>query len=352
MDLRRAAKAVKELGLPPYRLEQARRAVFGHAVSSYEDISVLPLALRAELSKTAPILCLAPRELLVSPDGRARKAALALLDAKVVETVLLRPSPRRWTACVSTQVGCAFGCAFCATGRMGFVRDLTAEEITDQVLFWRQHMRREGLEGGLDNVVYMGMGEPLANYEAVAESLRNLIDRRQHGIGARHVSVSTVGIPQGIERFAADFPQINLAVSLHAAEDELRSRLVPANKAFPLADLARALGKYLGSSSRKVLLEYALFSGVNDRPADADALVAFVRRLGRPELFHVNLILYNPTNPTTASLRPTSEPEARRFQDRLLAAGLKATLRQSLGADIQGACGQLVSERSPDGRQP
>jgi adenine C2-methylase RlmN of 23S rRNA A2503 and tRNA A37 len=343
VDLRRAAAVIKALRLPPYRLDQVRRAVFGHAVSSYEEIAVLPLELRRELSRSAAILCLAPREARVSPDGRARKAALTLLDGKVVESVLLRPSPQRWAACVSTQVGCAFGCAFCATGKMGFVRDLTAEEITDQVLFWRQHMRREGLEGGLDNVVYMGMGEPLANYEAVAESLKNLIDHRQHGIGARHVSVSTVGIPRGIERFGADFPQINLAVSLHAAEDELRSRLVPANRAFPLAELARALERYLGSSSRKVLLEYALLSGVNDREKDAEALVAFVRRLGRPELFHVNLILYNPT---AADFRPASEPEARRFQDRLLAAGLKVTLRQSLGADIQGACGQLASVRS------
>jgi adenine C2-methylase RlmN of 23S rRNA A2503 and tRNA A37 len=343
VDLRRASQVIKDLHLPPYRLDQVRRAVFGHAVSSYEDISVLPLELRAELARSVPILCLAPREVQASSDGRARKAALVLLDGKVVETVLLRPSLQRWTACVSTQVGCAFGCTFCATGRMGFVRDLTAEEITDQVLYWRQYMRREGLEGGLDNVVYMGMGEPMANYDAVAESLRALIDHKQHGIGARHVSVSTVGIPKGIERFAADFPQINLAVSLHAAEDELRSRLVPANRAFPLAELARALERYLDLSSRKVLLEYALLAGINDRARDADALVAFVHRLGRPELFHINLILYNPT---ATPFLPTSEPEARRFQDRLLAAGLKATLRQSLGADIQGACGQLASERS------
>jgi adenine C2-methylase RlmN of 23S rRNA A2503 and tRNA A37 len=343
VDLRRAAQVIKDLRLPPYRLDQVRRAVFGHAVSSYEEISVLPMDLRAELTRSAAILCLAPREVLVSPDGLARKASLALLDGKIIETVLLRPSPRRWTACLSTQVGCAFGCAFCATGKMGFVRDLTAEEISDQVLFWRQYMRREDLEGGLSNVVYMGMGEPLANYEAVAASLKALIDPKQHGIGARHVAVSTVGIPQGIERFAADFPQINLAVSLHAAEDELRSRLVPANRAFPLAELSRALERYIGASSRKVLLEYALLAGVNDRERDADALAAFVRRLGRPELFHVNLILYNPTS---TDFKPASEPEARRFQDRLLAAGLKATLRQSLGADIHGACGQLASGRS------
>ncbi|MBI5239647.1 MAG: 23S rRNA (adenine(2503)-C(2))-methyltransferase RlmN [Elusimicrobia bacterium] len=343
MDLGRAAKVIKGLRLPPYRLDQVRRAVYGHCVSSYGEVSVLPLELRQELARSAPILSCSLRECRVSADGLARKAALALLDGKVIETVLLRPSPRRWTACVSTQVGCAFNCAFCATGAMGFVRDLTAEEISDQVLFWRQNMRQEGLEGRLDNVVYMGMGEPLANYEAVAESLRRVLDPKQHGIGARHVSVSTVGIPKGIERFGEDFPQVNLAVSLHAAEDGLRSRLVPANRTFPLADLSRALERYLGSSSRKVMLEYALLAGVNDRPGDADALVAFVRRLGRPGLFHVNLILYNPIE---GPWRPSSEPEARRFQDRLLAAGLKVTLRQSLGSDIQGACGQLASERS------
>jgi 23S rRNA (adenine(2503)-C(2))-methyltransferase len=343
VDLGRAAKVIKDLRLPPYRLDQVRRAVFGQAVLSYDEVSVLPFELRRELARSAPILSGSLRECRVSPDGRARKAALALCDGRVVETVLLRPSPRRWTACVSTQVGCAFGCSFCATGRMGFVRDLTAEEISDQVLFWRQDMRRAGLEGRLDNVVYMGMGEPLANYGAVAASLRSLLDPRQHGVGARHVSVSTVGIPDGIERFGADFPQVNLAVSLHAAEDGLRSRLVPANKAFPLAELARALERYLGSSRRKVMLEYALLAGVNDREGDADALIAYVRRLGRSELFHVNLILYNPTE---GPWQPTSEAEARKFQDRLLAAGLKVTLRQSLGSDIQGACGQLASERT------
>jgi adenine C2-methylase RlmN of 23S rRNA A2503 and tRNA A37 len=320
-----------------------RGAIYGHAASTYEEVTVLPSDLRRELSRAVPILSFSPRGLATSPDGRACKAALTLCDGRVVETVLLKPSPQRWTACLSTQVGCAFGCVFCATGQMGFVRDLTAEEISDQVLFWRQHMRREGLEGRLDNVVYMGMGEPLANYEAVAQSLRSLIDPKQYGIGARHVSVSTVGLPEGIERFADDFPQINLAVSLHAAEDELRSRLVPANRAYPLAQLSRALEKYIGRSSRKVLLEYALLAGVNDRPTDADALGAFVRRLGRTELFHINLILYNQTKTV---FQATTEAAARRFQDRLFAAGLKVTLRQNLGVDIHGACGQLASERS------
>ncbi|MDD5657676.1 MAG: 23S rRNA (adenine(2503)-C(2))-methyltransferase RlmN [Elusimicrobia bacterium] len=335
----RAAAALKELGAAPYRLRQIARGVFAEAASSYEEIDVLPLELRRGLERAAPILCLRARSTAVSEDGRARKAALELADGLAVESVLLKPSPRRWTACVSTQVGCAFGCVFCATGAGGFSRDLTAEEITDQVLFWRQHMRREGLEGRLDNVVYMGMGEPLANYDHVAQSLRRLMDQRQHAIGARHISVSTVGIPEGMERFGEDFPQVNMAVSLHAAQDELRSRLVPANRAYPLAAVARALDKYLGRSRRKILLEYALLSGVNDRDEDARSLIEFVRGLGRVELFHVNLILYNETG---TAFRATTEAEARRFQERLLAAGLKATLRQGLGADIRGACGQLA----------
>ena len=341
MDLRRVASALKGLEAPSWRLDQVRRAVFGQAVSSYEEIAVLPLELRRELARSAPILSLAERELRVSGDGRARKASLALGDGKAVETVLLRPSPRRWTACVSCQVGCAFACAFCATGRGGFVRDLTAEEICDQVLFWRQHMRREGLDGRLNNVVYMGMGEPLANYENVAESLRLLMDQRQYGVGARHIAVSTVGLPDGIEKLCEDFPQVNLAVSLHAAEDGLRSSLVPVARAHPLKEIARALKKCLDRGSRKIFLEYVLLDGVNDRPADAQALASFVRGMGRAGLFHVNLILYNDVG---APFRASPEAQARRFQRVLLDAGLKATVRQNLGASVRGACGQLISE--------
>ncbi|MFA6002749.1 MAG: 23S rRNA (adenine(2503)-C(2))-methyltransferase RlmN [Elusimicrobiota bacterium] len=348
MDLSRAAAVIRDMEEAAFRLSQVRQGVFGGSVSSYEEIAVLPQALRRELERAAPILCLRAREVVVSADQRAHRAVLRLGDGKCIESVLLRPSPQRWTACVSVQAGCAFGCAFCATGRMGFIRDLTGEEISDQVLFWRQYMRREGLAGRLDNVVYMGMGEPLANYENVAASLRALTDQKQFGIGARHIAVSTVGLPAAIERFGEDFPQINLAISLHAASDALRTRLVPANKAYPLAELARALGKYVERSSRKVLLEYVLLSGVNDRPADAEDLTAFVRRLGRPELFHVNLILYNAgpalPGPGGTLFRPVSEEDARRFQKRLLDAGLKVTVRQSLGEDIRGACGQLIAE--------
>lgn len=344
MDLIRLQESLRGLKAPSYRLEQVRRAVFVDAVASYAEATTLPVSLCAALEEAAPLLSLRPREVRVSADGRCRKALLELSDGRLIETVLLRPSPRRWTTCLSSQVGCALRCTFCATGLMGLGRDLTPEEITDQVLFWRQTMRREGLAGVPDNVVYMGMGEPFAAYESVALSLKALMDQRQFAIGARHISVSTAGIAPKIESFGRDFPQVNLALSLHAAEDRLRARLVPLNKAYPLARLAQALKVYLVLSSRKVFLEYVLLRGDNDRPADAERLIEYVKSIGPRERLHVNLIVFNPTD---TPHEPSSEAEAWAFHARLRSAGLAATVRQNLGRDIQGACGQLVVSEPP-----
>lgn len=339
MDAAKVAAALKELGQPGYRWDQVRRAVYDQAVESYDEVTVLPADVRAALSERAPILSLKERRVDVSPDQRAHKALLNLRDGKTVETVLLRPSPTRWTTCISSQVGCAVGCTFCATGLMGLDRTLTPEEITDQVLFWRQYMKRQGLEGRLDNVVYMGMGEPFACYDEVAESLRILIDQKRFGIGARHISVSTSGLAPRIVQFGRDFPQVNLALSLHAATDELRTRLVPMNKAYPLAKLGEALKAYLQETNRKIFFEYVLLKGENDRAQDAEALTRWLKELGPSSLLHVNLIVFNQTDtPHT----PTDEADARRFQERVMAAGFKATVRQNLGRDIEGACGQLV----------
>lgn len=339
MDAAKVQTSLSALGAPKFRWDQVRQAVFGRSVSSYEEIAVLPAELRRGLAEKAPLLCLTPRTVKVSSDGRAHKALLELADGSIVETVLLRPSPTRWTTCISSQVGCAVACTFCATGLMGLKRSLTPEEITDQVLFWRQYMARNAIEGRLDNVVYMGMGEPFACYEEMAESLRTLIDQKRFAIGARHISVSTSGVAPKIVRFGRDFPQVNLALSLHAATDDLRSRLVPMNKAFPLAKLAEALKEYLTGTNRKVFFEYVLLKGENDRPQDAEALVRWLKGLGPSALLHVNLIVFNQTDtPHT----PTDETDARRFQDRVMAAGFKATVRQNLGRDIDGACGQLV----------
>lgn len=340
MDAAKLARALQERSEPKYRLAQILEAVYKQGASSYAEITSLPAPLRAALEPAAPILSLKERQLLVSKDGRAKKAALGLADGLAIETVLLKPKPGdAWTVCISVQAGCAVGCTFCATGLMGLKRDLSPEEIVDQVLFWVQHMRRHHAPGRITNVVYMGMGEPFHCYDNVAESLRALTDPALLGLAQRHVAVSTSGLAPGIDRFADDFPQISLALSLHAANDELRSRLVPVNKAYPLERLAASLRTYLEKTNRRVFLEYVLLSGENDATAHADELASFVRRIGKPRLIHVNLIVWNPTRTAHA---PSPADAARTFKARLEGAGLSVTIRKNLGQDIQGACGQLI----------
>ncbi|MBI3548289.1 MAG: 23S rRNA (adenine(2503)-C(2))-methyltransferase RlmN [Elusimicrobia bacterium] len=331
---------------PAYRIKQAARAIFERGASSFAEITELPAALRQSL-KDEPILSMTPETVRVSASGDAHKAVMRLKDGKRIETVLMSPKPDHWTTCISSQVGCALRCTFCATGLMGFDRNLTPEEITDQVLFWRQYMASE--TGGavpkdarLSNVVYMGMGEPMLNLENVFESLRRLSDPAEFGIGQRHIAVSTAGIAPGMERFGRNFPQVNLALSLHSAIPELRTSLVPINKAYPLHRLKRALQEYFRSNNRKVFLEYVLLAGENDRRADADALVEFIKDVGSKHLLHVNLIVWNPTRTRHV---PSTSDAARKFIDVLDRAGISATIRKNLGQDIQGACGQLVIEK-------
>ena len=365
MDVAKLEAWLKARGEPKFRADQVRQAVFKDHVFSYDEIETLPAALRKALSRERPILSVILDQIEVSRDGRARKAVLKLGDGRSIETVLLKPSAARLTACISSQVGCAIRCSFCATGLMGFARSLSAEEISDQVLFWRQYIRREwgsGLDIGhhedeederpmsrpdplaLTNVVYMGMGEPFNAYDAVAESLRRLTDQRQFAMAARRVSVSTSGVAPKIARFGRDFPQINLALSLHAAEDELRAKLVPLNKAYPLKILAQALRDYLKETNRKIFLEYVMLKGRNDAPHNARDLVRFAKSCGPLPLLHVNLIAYNEAAPGHAA---TPDPEIRRLQQSLLKEGLAVTVRQNLGRDIHGACGQLLVPEPP-----
>lgn len=339
MDPAKVQSALAELGQPKYRWDQVRQAVFGKSVSTYAEVPGLPPGLPEKLAEKAPLLSAKPRSVSVSADGRAHKALLDLKDGRVIETVLLRPSETRWTTCISSQVGCAVACTFCATGLMGLSRNLTPEEIADQVLFWRQYMAQQALPGRVDNIVYMGMGEPFACYDQVAASLRLLMDQKLYAIGARHIAVSTSGVAPKMVQFGKDFPQVNLALSLHSAVDELRTRLVPMNKAYDLAALSDALKEYLADTNRKVFFEYVLLKGENDGPDDADALVKWLDGIGHKALLHVNLIVFNQTD---TPHKPTDESDARRFQERLLGSGYKSTVRQNLGRDIDGACGQLV----------
>lgn len=326
-------------GQPAYRAAQVLKAVCRDGASGYAAVTSLPAALRRELEAAVPVQTLGQARLTVTRDGRAHKAAVRLADGLLVETVLLNPKPGLWSCCLSSQVGCALKCDFCATGLMGLKRNLLAEEIADQVLFWRQYLRRERLPHRLANVVYMGMGEPFQNQDAVFESVRWLTDPAVYGFGQRHIAVSTAGIAPGIEAFGREFRQASLALSLHAADDALRTRLVPLNKAYPLARLAEALRRYFKHSKQKVFIEYILLEGENDRPEHARRLAEYLRTVGRLDLLHVNLIVFNPTDTPHA---PSHREAARRFKELLTAAGVKATIRKNLGQDIEGACGQLI----------
>ncbi|MFH1619497.1 MAG: 23S rRNA (adenine(2503)-C(2))-methyltransferase RlmN [bacterium] len=328
---------------PYYRLSQIRTAVFRQGIYSWEEATELPAGVRRELAENFRILSFVPEKILVSRDSRAVKALLCLQDGLNIETVMLRRAIDQWSVCVSSQCGCPVRCIFCASGKNGLKRNLTAEEIADQVLFWNQHMRRQNPAGRISSVVYMGMGEPFLNYPAVSKSLRLLSDADFFGLGQRHISVSTAGHVPGMEKMARDFPQVNLALSLHAADDGLRSRLIPLNRTYPIARLGTALEKYLKTTNRKVFLEYALMAGVNDRPGDARRLADLIGGLKGGRLLHVNLIR---CNPVAGGQLQTGESAARKFLEILAAMRVHCTIRKSLGEDIKGACGQLAGDSS------
>ena len=313
---------------PSYRAQQVWDGLYRRALGPAE-MTDLPAALRARLEEALPpALHLAHES--VSEGGKTVKWLWELDGDARVETVLMH-YPDRATVCVSTQAGCAMACGFCATGQAGFTRHLTTGEIVEQVAT----ARRRATPRRVANVVFMGMGEPLANYDAVWDAVERLHDAM--GFSARHLTLSTVGIVPGIRRLAGERLPVNLAVSLHAATDRLRNRLVPINHRYPLAALEEACREYVEAKGRRLSFEWALIDGVNDRPEDAAALAPLARRLRA----HVNLIPLNPTPgwPT----RGTPPAGVRAFRDRLRAMGVNATVRRNRGTDIDAACGQLAA---------
>ena len=310
------------------------RALYRQWAADFDALP-LPEALRARLA--AEIAWDIPRvvDRLEAPDGATRKDLLELADGQRIEVVLLRYRQRR-SACISTQVGCACGCVFCATGDMGFVRQLSAGEITAQVLHFQRELAAQG--ESLTNLVLMGMGEPFFNYENTIAALRRLLDPQGMGFPPRRITVSTAGIVPGIERFAGEGLGVNLAISLHAATDALRDRLMPINRRYPLAALFEAARAYAAQTRRRVMLEWALISGVNDGPEQAEALAAQVE--GLP--VHVNLILLNPT-PAYAE-QPATPEAVETFTAVLDVAGIPHTMRQRRGSAIAAGCGQLRSQ--------
>jgi len=327
------AATLAELGEPSYRTRQIYEALTHGLVTDFAAVTTLPLPLRKALSERLSPLSLTEVETRAALKGTARKTLFTTADGHPVEAVLMLVAGRS-TVCVSTQVGCAVGCTFCASGRLGLRRDLTAEEMVDQVLHFARLLRGEGRRR-VTNVVFMGMGEPFHTYEETLRACRLLNDPHGFGLAARHISVSTVGVVPGIDRFAAEPLQLNLAVSLHAATDELRDRLVPLNRTYRLDAVFAACDRYVKVTRRKLLFEYVVLRGVNDTPAQVTALV---QRLSRP-LYHLNLIAYNETGGEYT--RPAAG-EIEAMRDRLDGAGVSVTVRNSPGGDIEAACGQLA----------
>lgn len=314
---------------PQYRLKQVKKAIYQDLLDDWLKATVLPLELRGKLNRIAPLLLTA--EAIKSTNKQAVKAVISLNDGLKIETVLMRYRSNRNAVCVSSQVGCTLACLFCATGKMGFKRNLSAWEMVEQVLFFARYLNPDKIT----SLVYMGMGEPFLNYEEVMKSIRILNDAEGFGLGARHFSVSTAGITEGINRLAEENLEINLAVSLHAPDDNLRSKLMPINKQYPLRQIFRAVDDYIVKTRRKVMFEYMLISGVNDSNSNAEALAKLMQK----KLYLVNLITYNPTGSFKAA-RPQRAAEFKKILERNRVA---VTRRYSFGNEIKAACGQLAS---------
>lgn len=343
MDIRKLEQFLIENNLPKFRLGQIQKAIFQDGVNSFSEITTLSKDLREKIEQELKLLSFKVEKVLEAKDGQSIKALLKLESGDLIETVLISPKPGTWSACISCQVGCQMGCRFCATGKMGFKRNLTSEEITDQILFWKQYLKKNKIEGSFSNIVYMGMGEPFNNWKEVSESINILTDEKLFGFGSRSLSVSTSGIVSGIEKMANEFPQVNLAISLHFASDEKRSRFMPVNQVDNLESLKNGLKKYFQITKRKVFLEYIMLDGINDTALDAKMLADFIFSIGNTHLLHVNLIRYNTTS---EQLTPSTKTRTQNFKAELEKHKVSATIRKSLGDEIKAACGQLAGAAS------
>jgi 23S rRNA (adenine2503-C2)-methyltransferase len=334
-------------GEPRFRADQLWHWLYRSLADDFESMTNLPKVLRQRLAAETDLRLLRPQSEQISASGQTRKVLFRLRDDNSIESVRMDYHDRR-TACISTQAGCGMGCIFCATGQMGLTRNLSPGEIVAQVLALAREIRLQEIERAgamavqaqiaehpISNVVLMGMGEPLANYAATWQAIETLTDERGYNLGARHVTLSTVGLVPGIQRLAEETLPINLAVSLHAADDELRRQLVPVAARYPLEELRAAVRAYAEKTRRRVTIEYALIDGVNDSLVQARGLAGLLAGL----LCHVNLI---PLNPTPGSpLQPSPRQQVDAFRQELQWAGIPTTVRMRRGIDIEAGCGQL-----------
>jgi len=323
-----------EWGEPRYRADQMWQGLYRQYWQSAEKFSSFSTKLRERLEQAFIFNPLTVRQSIVSPDKRTFKTLFQLQDGKTIETVLMKYQQRQ-TLCISSQVGCAMGCVFCATGQMGYIRHLTGSEMIAQVLYFADLLSNE--RKAITNIVLMGMGEPFHNYENTMIALNRLNDSGGFNLGARRFTVSTVGLIPEIVRFTKENRQINLAVSLHSADDNIRASIIPISRVFPVDELFAVCRTYSDITHRRITFEWALIHNVNDTP---DQIQRFIDK-ARGLRCHVNAIPLNSTNGYTG--KPSTHQNALRFQQMLLASNIPCTLRLSRGEEIKAGCGQLAS---------
>ncbi|MCL4378765.1 MAG: 23S rRNA (adenine(2503)-C(2))-methyltransferase RlmN [Actinobacteria bacterium] len=316
-----------------YRLMQLEQAIYRDLIEDWQNATSLPVSLREQLKKDFPLTLEATLIRTLSKNNNALKAAVTLSDGFAVETVLMRHKNSRNTVCVSSQIGCPLCCTFCRTGSLGFKRNLNDYEIINQVLFFARYLNKVAA-ARVTNVVFMGMGEPFLNYENVIRAIRLLNDKNKFNIGARKISISTCGIPDKILRFAGENLQVNLAVSLSAPNDDLRSKIMPINNKYPLKMVLEAVKKYIAATNRRVMFEYVIIGNLNDSPV----LAVELSRLLKDILCFVNLIPYN----GRGIFYPPSAARVKDFKRILEESGVSVTERYRFGRDISAACGQLI----------
>ncbi len=322
---------------PAYRLKQAQKAVFQDLIEDWRQASGLPKELREKLNRLRPLSIKA--DFFISKDKKNVKALIELKDGLKIEAVLMRHQGGRNTVCLSSQVGCPLACAFCATGKTGFKRNLLPEEIVSQTLLFSRYLKKENQK--VNNLVFMGMGEPFLNYNNVLEAIRTFNDKDGFNLGARHISISTVGIIEGIKKLSQEKLAVNLAISLHAPNDKLRAKLMPVAKKYHLAAIFKAVDYYIKASNRRVMFEYLMIKNLNDSLRQAEELAKLMKK----PLYFVNLIRYNQTvgYDLTGIFTPSLPKTINQFKQVLEKRGVATTQRYHFGSEINAACGQLAA---------
>jgi 23S rRNA (adenine2503-C2)-methyltransferase len=349
LDYEALTGLLQSWGEPKYRARQVWEGLYLQLWQDPEEFTSLPRLLRQKLSEAFEFSHLQPLTVLDSSDGETRKTLFRLPDRQAVEAVLMRYAQRR-TLCISTQAGCAMGCVFCATGQMGFRRNLSSGEIVEQVLFYARHLKKQAEQ--VTNIVVMGMGEPFHNYDATLRAIDLLNHPQGFNLGARRFTISTVGLIPMIRRFTGERRQVNLAISLHAADDDLRASMLPVDRKYPLSALMDACVEYVEQTRRRVTFEWALIRDVNDTLEQAQKLAQLLQVFRRIKsldgnfsaLCHVNVIPLNPTQHYSG--KATTRQRALAFQAELEKRGIPCTIRLRRGIDIQAGCGQLAERHA------